>query len=127
MSLHDAPGSREWLPSDNAIPDDQVAIAARAAAMRKAERAMQAYRDMQNAADFGCYADSELIRPAPRVSRDTEPCPLWVFVAIFGIAGALSVLLILGCISGFENVVSFLLRYGDALLTELARWIAGVM
>lgn len=66
-------------------------------------------------------------RKAPRIPRDTEPCPLWVFALIVaGIGGCLAMVagwLIYGAGEGIGEMV----RYADAFVVELVRWIGGVL
>lgn len=66
-------------------------------------------------------------KKAPRVPRDTEPCPLWVFALIVaGIGGCMAMVvgwLIYGAGEGIGEVV----RYADAFVLELVRWIGGVL
>ena len=66
-------------------------------------------------------------RQAPRIPRDTEPCPLWVFALIVaGCVGCLAMVagwLMYGAGEGISEVV----RYADAFVVELVRWIGGVL
>ncbi len=66
-------------------------------------------------------------RQAPRIPRDTEPCPLWVFALIASaFIGCLAIVagwLIYGAGEGISEVV----RYADAFVVELVRWIGGVL
>lgn len=66
-------------------------------------------------------------RKAPRVPRDTEPCPLWVFALIVaGVGGCMAMVagwIAYGAGEGLAEVV----RYVDAFVVELVRWIGGVL
>lgn len=66
-------------------------------------------------------------RPAPRVPRDTEPCPLWVFALIVaGIGGCMA--MVAGWIAyGAGEGLAEVARYADAFVVELVRWIGGVL
>lgn len=66
-------------------------------------------------------------RKAPRVPRDTEPCPLWVFALIVaGIGGCMA--MVAGWIAyGAGEGLAEVARYADAFVVELVRWIGGVL
>lgn len=66
-------------------------------------------------------------KKAPRIPRDTEPCPLWVFALIVaGIGGCMAMVagwIAYGAGQGMGEVV----RYVDAFVVELVRWIGGAL
>lgn len=66
-------------------------------------------------------------RKAPRIPRDLEPCPLWVFALIVvGMVGCLSMVagwLMYGAGEGISEVA----RYADAFYVAMIRWIGGLL
>ena len=96
-------------------PDDHISRLARAhAEFRMSERA-QALE----------LAHEVEPKASPRVPRNTEPCPLWVFfvmaaflVACFAVMGA-------SALHAARMGAEAAMAYADALVDALLRWIGG--
>ena len=66
-------------------------------------------------------------RKAPRIPRDTEPCPLWVF--------ALIVAAFIGCLAMVAGWIAYgageglaeVVRYADAFYVAMIRWMGGLL
>ena len=66
-------------------------------------------------------------KKAPRIPRDNEPCPLWVFfvmaaflVACFAVMGA-------SALHAARMGAEAAMAYADALVDALLRWIGGAL